>query len=447
MDNGFFANLAETLRDSEANDWSRIGRLSQMLHSEDWWTIQMWLAGRGFGKTLALTQNARTEIEAGRAGYVAAVGASASDCRDILAEGPCGFLAIAPKWNRPVYEPSKRRITWPNGATCTLFSAEEPDALRGPQHDFAICDELAKWKYSTEAFDNLMFGLRLKRPGSSRPRCLIATTPLPIKIIKALLARARTEANPNGDTVVVRGSTLENANNLAPSFINQILERYRGTRLERQEVFGEVLLDVPGALFSLENLENTRVQAAPHDLERVVIGVDPAGSSQEGADETGIIVAARGSDGNGYVLADLSGVMTPLEWATTAVDAYRTFKADLIVAERNFGGEMVAANIASVDPNVPVKLVQSSRGKVLRAEPIASLFAQRRAHLVGSHPALEDQACRFTSEWDRSRDGSPDRVDAMVFALAELVISPGAGAFFDVRALLMPGNEEDLYGC
>lgn len=444
MADNFFADLASGLRDAELSDWSRIGRPSQMLHSADWWTIQMWLAGRGFGKTLALTQNARTEIEAGRAGYVAAVGASASDCRDILAEGPCGFLAIAPKWNRPTYEPSKRRITWNNGATCTLFSADEPDrGLRGTQHDLAICDELAAWRYP-EAFDNLMFGLRLKRPGS-RPRCLIATTPRPTKIIKALLARARTAENPNGDTVVIRGSTLENASNLAPSFINQILERYKGTRLERQEVFGEVLLDIPGALFGLENLEQTRVQSAPQDLERVVIGVDPAGSSEDDANETGIIVAARGSDGNGYVISDLSGVMTPLAWASAAVDAYRTHRADLIVAERNFGGEMVAANIASVDPNVPVKLITSSRGKVLRAEPIASLFAQRRAHLVGSHPALEDQACRFTSDWDRSRDGSPDRVDAMVFALAELVIAPLAG-FFDIRALLMPGDEETLYG-
>jgi phage terminase large subunit-like protein len=440
----FYRSLSDALRSAEAIDWSRIARSSQLIHSGDWWTIQMWLAGRGFGKTLALTQNARTEIEAGRAGYVAAVGASASDCRDILAEGPCGFLAIAPKWARPTYEPSKRRITWNNGATCTLFSADEPDrGLRGTQHDLAICDELAAWRYP-EAFDNLMFGLRLKRPGS-RPRCLIATTPRPTKIIKALLARERTAENPNGDTIVVRGSTLENASNLAPSFINQILERYKGTRLERQEVFGEVLLDVPGALFSLENLENTRVQAAPQDLERIVIGVDPAGSSTEGSDCTGIIVAARGGDGNGYVIADLSGVMTPLAWASAAVEAYHTHRADLIVAERNFGGEMVSANIAAVDPNVPVKLIQSSRGKVLRAEPIASLFAQRRAHLVGSHPALEDQACRFTSDWDRSRDGSPDRVDAMVFALAELVIAPAAG-FFDVRALLLPGDEETLYG-
>jgi phage terminase large subunit-like protein len=440
----FFRGLADSLRSAQVSDWRCMARPSQLISEATWWTLQLWLAGRGWGKTLALTQNARAEIEAGRAGYVAAVGTTAADCRDILVEGPCGFLAIAPNWNRPQYEPSKRRLTWSNGATCTLFSADEPDrGLRGTQHDLAICDELAAWPY-IEAFDNLMFGLRLKRSGS-RPRCLIATTPRPTKIIKMLLARERTEANPNGDTIVTRGSTFENAQNLAASFIDQILGRYRGTRLERQEVYGEVLLDVPGALFNLENLEQTRVQAAPQDLERVVVGVDPAGSSTEGADETGIVIAARGRDGHGYVLEDRSGVMTPLDWARAAVNSYHAHRADLIAAERNYGGEMVAANINSVDPNVPVKLITSSRGKVLRGEPIASLFAQRRAHLVGSHPALEDQLCRFTSDWDRSRDGSPDRIDAMVFAMAELMIAPASGGFFDIRALLMPGDEETLY--
>ena len=433
----FFADLADSLESVEASDWRKTARPSQLISTETWWTLQLWLAGRGWGKTLSLTQNARAEIEAGRAGYVAALGTTAADCRDILVEGPCGFLAIAPNWNRPVYEPSKRRLTWNNGATCTLFSADEPDrGLRGTQHDLALCDELAAWRY-VEAFDNLMFGLRLKRAGS-RPRCLIATTPRPTKIIKALLARERTAANPTGDTIVIRGSTFENAQNLADSFIDQVLGRYRGTRLERQEVYGEVLLDVPGALFYLENLEATRVQSAPQDLERVVVGVDPAGSSEAGADETGIVVAARARDGHGYVLADLSGVMTPHDWAQAAVNAYHEQRADLIAAERNYGGEMVAANIASVDPNVPVKLVQSARGKVLRAEPVASLFAQRRAHLVGSHPTLEDQLCRFTSDWDRSRDGSPDRIDAMVFAMAELMIEPQAPGYFDIRALVAP---------
>lgn len=429
MADDFYRSLADSLRGAESTDWLRIARPGQLISPEPWWTLQMWLAGRGYGKTLALTQNARTEIEAGRAGYVAAVGASAADCRDILAEGPCGFLAIAPKWNRPTYEPSKRRITWTNGATVTLFSADEPDrGLRGTQHDLAICDELAAWRYP-DAFDNLMFGLRLKRTGS-RPRCLIATTPRPTKIIKALLARERTDANPTGDAIVIRGSTFENAANLAPSFITQVLERYRGTRLERQEVYGEVLLDVPGALFNLENLEQTRVQSAPPDLERVVVGVDPAGSSVEGSDETGVVVSAKGRDGHAYVLRDLSAVMAPLDWARAAVLAFHEHRADLICAEANYGGQMVAANINSVDPNVPVKLVTSSRGKILRAEPVASLFAQGRAHLVGSYPALEDQLCRFTSDWDRARDGSPDRIDAMVFALSELMLGqPASGVF------------------
>lgn len=437
----FFGDLAEAMRSAEESDWSRIARPNQLAPPGDWWTIWLLLAGRGFGKTRSITEFVRSEVEAGCARHIAVVGASASDCRDILVEGPCGLLAIAPKWNRPTYEPSKRRITWNNGAVATTFSADEPDrGLRGTQHDLAICDELAAWRYP-EAFDNLMFGLRMKRQ-SARPRVAIATTPRPTKIIKALLARERTEANPNGDTVVVRGSTHENAANLAPSFIDQVLARYHGTRLERQEVYGEVLLDVPGALFTLETLEQTRVQSAPADLERVVIGVDPAGSSQEGADETGIVVAAKGRDGHGYVLDDVSGVKTPLDWARSAVDAYQDHRADLIAAERNFGGEMVAANIASIDPNVPVKLVTSSRGKVLRAEPVASLFAQRRCHLVGSHPALEDQMCRFTSDWERTRDGSPDRIDAMVFALAELMIESRPVSYFDIRALLAPDDPE-----
>lgn len=436
-----YRGFADALESADAVDWLRQARQNQLAPPGDFWTIWLLLAGRGFGKTRSITEFVRMEVEAARAGYIAVVGASASDCRDILVEGPCGLLAIAPKWNRPLYEPSKRRLTWPNGATATTFSADEPDrGLRGTQHDLAICDELAAWRFP-EAFDNLMFGLRMKRAGA-RPRVAIATTPRPTKIIKALVARERTASNPTGDVVITRGSTLENSENLAPVFINQIIARYRGTRLERQEVFGEVLLDVPGALFDLETLELTRVLAAPQDLERVVIAVDPAGSSEAGSDETGIIVAARGRDGHGYVLEDRSGVMTPLDWARAAVNAYHEHRADLIAAERNYGGEMVAANINSVDPNVPVKLITSSRGKVLRAEPVASLFAQRRAHLVGSHPALEDQMCRFTSDWDRARDGSPDRIDAMVFAMAELLIEQRVATYWDVDLLFREVESE-----
>lgn len=430
----FFGGLADSLRNAEVSDWSRIARPNQLPPPGDW-RIWLLLAGRGFGKTRTVNEFVRGEVEAGRARRIALVAATSSDVRDVLVTGHSGILAISPDWNRPTYEPSKRLLTWPNGAIATMYSADEPDRLRGPQFDLAAVDELAAWKYPS-ALDMLLLGLRIGR----NPRVAVATTPRPTRIIRELIARE------GKDVVVTRGSTLENAANLAPAYVEQIIERYKGTRLERQEIFGEILLDVPGALFTLETLEQTRVLSAPQDLERVVIGVDPAGSSEVGADETGIIVAARGRDGNGYVVADLSGVMTPLDWARAAVNAYHEHRADLIVAERNFGGEMVSANIASVDPNVPVKLVTSSRGKVLRAEPVASLFAQRRAHLVGSHPALEDQACRFTADWDRGRDGSPDRIDAMVFALAELVIAPAAGNFFDVHALLMPGDEESLDG-
>ncbi|MGB6451015.1 MAG: terminase family protein [Steroidobacteraceae bacterium] len=446
MSSEFFRGLADSLKSAAESDWQKQARPNQLPPPGDFWTIWLLLAGRGFGKTRSITEFVRMEVEANRAGYIAVVGASAADCRDILVEGPCGLLAVAPKWNRPQYEPSKRRLTWPNGAQATTFSADEPDrGLRGTQHDLAICDELAAWRFP-EAFDNLMFGLRMRRPGS-RPRCAIATTPRPTKIIKALIARERTAGNPAGDVVLTRGSTLENSANLADAFVDQIIARYRGTRLERQEVFGEVLLDVPGALFSAEALELTRLERAPADLERVVVGVDPAGSSEDGANETGIIVAAKGADGEAYVLEDRSGVLPPLEWARAAVAAFHVHRADLIAAERNYGGEMVAANIASVDSSVPVKLITSSRGKVLRAEPIASVFAQHRAHLVGVFPGLEDQLIRFTSDWNRSRDGSPDRIDAMVFAMTELMLEEQELGAYSIRALLGPENGEiTIYG-
>jgi hypothetical protein len=266
----------------------------------------------------------------------------------------------------------------------------------------------------------LLLGLRIGK----NPRVAIATTPRPTKVIRDLLARE------GADVVVTRGSTLENRENLAPAYVEQIIERYKGTRLERQEIFGEVLEDTPGALWNRDSLEQTRVDAAPKDLQRIVVAIDPAGSSEEGADETGLVVAGLGADGHGYVLEDLSGRYDPPGWARRAIGAYHVWKADRIVAETNYGGEMVKATIEAIDPAVPVSTISSSRGKVLRAEPIAAFFEQRKAHMVGSHPELEDQCCRFTSDWIRSRDGSPDRVDAAVFALTELMLGlPRGGPF------------------
>lgn len=421
---GFRRTFNEALK----ADWSRVARPNQLPPPGDW-RIWLLLAGRGFGKTRTICEFARAEVEAGRACRIALIAATASDCRDVLVTGWSGMLSVCPEWSRPHYEPTKRLLTWPNGAIATMYSADEPDRLRGPQFDLAICDELAAWRYP-EALDMLLLGLRLGK----NPRVAIATTPRPTKVIRDLLARE------GRDVVVTRGSTLENRDNLAPAYVEQILERYRGTRLERQEVFGEVLEDTPGALWNRETLETTRVDEAPKDLQRIVVAIDPAGSSEEGADETGIVVAGLGQDGHGHVLEDLSGRYTPTEWARRALGAYHVWKADRIVAETNYGGEMVKSTIEAVDASVPVTTISSSRGKVLRAEPIAAFFEQRKAHMVGSHPELEDQACRFTSDWLRSRDGSPDRVDAMVFALTELMLGLPAGGFFREAMLLERGE-------
>ncbi len=421
---GFDRSFREALR----ADWRRIARPNQLPPPGDW-RVWLLLAGRGFGKTRTIVEFVRAEVEAGRACRIALLAATSSDCRDVLVSGHSGILNVFPEQSRPTYEPTKRLLTWPNGAIATMYSADEPDRLRGPQFDLAICDELAAWRYP-EALDMLLLGLRIGK----NPRVAIATTPRATKVIRDLLARE------GKDVVVTRGSTLENSENLAPAYVEQIIERYKGTRLERQEIFGEVLEDTPGALWNRDIVEQTRVEDAPKDLQRIVVAIDPAGSSEEGADETGIIVSGLGADGHGYVLEDLSGRYTPTEWARRALGAYHVWKADRIIAEQNYGGEMVKATIEAVDASVPVTTISSSRGKVLRAEPIAAFFEQRKAHMVGSHPELEDQACRFTSDWQRSRDGSPDRVDAMVFALADLMLGLPAGGFFREAMFLEQGE-------
>jgi predicted phage terminase large subunit-like protein len=327
-----------------------------------------------------------------------------------MVEGESGLLRLAPAWNVPDYEPSKRRLTWRNGATATLFSAEEADRLRGPQFHAAWADELAAWPDAQGVWDMLMFGLRL----GQHPRWLVTTTPRPVKLLKALLARE------GRDVVVTRGSTFENEANLAPTFIQALRDRYEGTRLGRQEINAELLSDTPGALWQVDWLDRDRTGKAP-DLKRIVVAIDPAVSNNEGSDETGIVVAGIDADRRAYVLEDLSGRYAPHEWAAKAIDAYRRHRADRIIAEINNGGAMVEATIRALDSHVSFKSVHASRGKVVRAEPIAALYEQRKVHHVGTFPTLEDQMCAFTSDFDRSRAGySPDRVDALVWALTEL---------------------------
>ena len=388
------------------------------------------LAGRGFGKTRTGAELVRARVAAHTARRIALVAPTAADARDVMVEGESGLLAIAPPWDRPLYEPSKRRLTWPNGAVATTFSADEPERLRGPQHDFAWCDELAAWRYP-QAWDMLMFGLRL----GEDPRAVVTTTPRPTRLIHALIADPK--------VVVTRGRTGENRANLAPAFLAQIVRRYQGTRLGRQELDAEILDDLPGALWQRGLIEAARVNATPN-LQRVVVAIDPAAASHEHADETGIIVAGRGENGQGYVLADASGHYAPAQWARVAIAACAAHGADRIVAEVNNGGEMVEATLRMVAPGAPFGAVRASRGKAARAEPVAALYEQGRIHHVGVLAALEDQMCAFTSDFDRSAAGfSPDRVDALVWALSELLVEPRAGeaVFETYRRLAAKENE------
>jgi predicted phage terminase large subunit-like protein len=403
------ADFASTIAKHLAASWRAVARPSQLAPNGKW-NVWLLLAGRGFGKTRSGAEWAREQAEADRAGRIALVAPTAADARDVMVEGESGLLAISPPWFRPVYEPSKRRVTWPNGAIATLYSADEPERLRGPQHDAAWCDEVCAWRYP-DAWAQLQFGLRL----GEHPQVVATTTPRPTRLIRDLLARS--------DVAVTRGSTRENEANLPEAFLSSLKRQYEGTRLGRQELEAELLDDMPGALWTRDMIEKARVSVAP-ELRRVVVAIDPAASSHEDSDETGIIVAGVSADGHAYVLDDVSGRMPPPDWARTAIRAYRDRRADRIVAEVNNGGEMVGATIRMVDANAAFQAVHASRGKVARAEPVAALYEQGRVHHVGAFPTLEDQMAGFASDFDRVRAGySPDRVDALVWALSELIVS------------------------
>jgi len=372
------------------------------------------LAGRGFGKTRSGAECIRDQVIHHGRRRIALVAPTAADARDVMVEGESGLLAIGPPQLRPQYEPTKRRLTWPNGAIATTYSADEPERLRGPQHDAAWCDEIASWRYP-EAWDMLMFGLRL----GPDPRVVVTTTPKPIKIIRELIA--------DPTTVITRGSTYDNRANLAPAFLQQIVRKYEGTRLGRQELNAEILDDVPGALWSRALIEETRwpVHRNIPDLVRIVVAIDPAASSGEDADETGIIVAGKDANGHGYVLADQSGRYPPTEWARTAIALYRQHKADRIVAEVNNGGDMVEATIRMVDPNVSYNKVHASRGKVIRAEPVAALTSRAAFTTSARFRHLRISSARSRRILTvRLRDFSPDRVDALVWAMSDLLVEP-----------------------
>lgn len=432
---GFYDSLSEEEMDALLWDWRFWGRPEQhepsrVMLSGIRWSTWLILSGRGWGKTRTLSEWIRenvcgaTPMSGGRHKRIALVAETAADARDVLVEGDSGILSVHKKEFRPHYEPSKRRLTWPNGAIATLYNAVEPDQLRGPQHEIAACDELAKWRYAQETWDNLQFGLRL----GDDPRTIITTTPRPIPLLRNI-------ANDPG-TYITRGSTFDNAGNLAPQFLEQLREKYEGTRLGRQEVDGEILDDSPDALWRRSKIDEERItgkgtatyyKGQPFklpDMRRIVVAIDPAGVSggkgsvPEGA-ETGIVVAGLGIDGRGYVLEDGTCGLDPFGWATRAVQLFDMYDADVIVAETNQGGDMVEHTIRTARRTVPYKGVHAARGKATRAEPVAALYEQGRVSHVGFFPKLEDQMIVVTP-FGPEGGVTADRVDALVWALTSL---------------------------
>lgn len=386
-----------------AYHWPFWGRPDQIV-PEGHWTYWLIMAGRGWGKTRTGAETVRQWVRS--IDMVNLIGATVDDARDIMIEGESGILAICPDDERPEYKKSERKLVWPNGATSLIFTADEPERLRGKQHKALWADEMAAWRYQ-EAWDQAKFGLRL----GDRPRAVITTTPRPVKNVTDLINDRATK--------VTRGTTYDNRANLAESFFAEIVKRYEGTRLGRQELNAELLLDVPGALWTRQMIHHMPKQSIP-PLRRIVVAIDPPASSTDRSNECGLIAVGQGDDDNAYVLADRSAVMSPAEWAREAVLLYRELEADTIVAEVNQGGEMVEAVIRSEDPNVPYRAVRAARGKYIRAEPISALYARGVVYHTDQFEALEDQMCTFTPDFDRSRDGSPDRLDALVWAMTDL---------------------------
>lgn len=391
-------------------DWAWNGRPAQQCPPGDW-IVWMILAGRGFGKTRTGAEWVRGRVKFDP--YVNLIGATADDARDIMIEGESGILAICPPEERPEYKASKRCLEWPNGAKSLIFTADEPERLRGKQHGGLWGDELASWRYP-DSWDQAMFGLRLGK----RPQAIVTTTPRPTDLVRTL-AKSPT-------TFLTKGSTYDNAANLAKTFLSKIVEKYEGTRLGRQELNAEILDDNPGALFKRSWIDAARISPAKMpQLSYIVTGVDPAATSSEGSDETGIVVMGKDNQmpPHFYLLADASMQGSPSEWGAAAVKAYRDSGANLLVGETNQGGEMVELVIKTQDAGVFYRGVRASKGKAIRAEPVSSLYEQGRVHHVGSFPKLEDQMCG----WDPlSSKKSPDRLDALVWAAHGLGIDGDA---------------------
>lgn len=417
--------------------WQLQARPEQLTPAGEW-NIWLLLAGRGFGKTRTGAEDVAWFGQKYPGVRIAIIAPTIADARDTCVEGESGLLNALPKgtykWNRSMGE-----LTLTNGTQYKLFSAEEPERLRGPQHHRAWCDELAAWKKLEEAWAQLMFGLRLKSPDGSNPQCIATTTPKPLKFLRQLVKRE--------DVYITKGSTFDNADNLSPAALAQLKASYEGTRMGQQELEGKLLDDVEGALWTTEMIDANRLVLPPHaakmtpqdiyrelDLARVVVAIDPAVTAKKDSDETGIIVVGKGHDGLAYILADRSTHASPGVWALRALKAYEDWQADHIVAEVNNGGDLVGHTIHTEDPFAVIRQVTASRGKIIRAEPVAAMYEQGRVRHVGhGFTELEEQMVT----WDPESGTSPDRMDALVWGITDLFIgknaSRSAPPMIDVR--------------
>lgn len=411
--------LSPDLAMALAYDWYGVhARPNQCIPAGEWRTWFL-LAGRGFGKTRTAVEWVKFRVAYQGARRIHLVARTKADIRDVLVDGPSGFLSedVYPPGEGPEYQPSKRRLVWPNGAVAITFSAEEPDQLRGPQGDTGLADEVAAWP-RPETWDNLVFGLRVATSLGYRPQIVAATTPKRVDLVRKILRRS--------GVALSTGSTFENRDNLDPSFFDELKETYEGTRLGQQELLGMLLEDNEDALWKFESMiEAHRVgvsgkRGAPLQFRRIVVAVDPEAASMEGSAETGIIVGARGYDNHYYVLEDATLRGSPAEWGATVARMARKWAANLVVGEVNNGGDMVGFVIQQADPRLAYKAVHASRGKLTRAEPVSALYERGFAHHVGYFPDLESQMC----EWQPG-DKSPDRLDANVWCATELMLGAG----------------------
>ncbi len=419
--------------------WPLWARENQM-PSNDPWHIWLLLAGRGFGKTRTGAEWVRARVESGLSSRIALVARTPHEVRDIMIQGDSGILSVCPPWNTPTWESSKRRLTWPNGAMAFAFSSYEPDQLRGPQFDAAWCDELASWQYPRFTWDNLAFGLRL---GSS-PRCVVTTTPKPIKLLRELTTRK--------DVEITTGSSYDNSQNLPPGFIDAIAGRYEGTNTGLQEIYAQLLKEADGALWKREWIDDHRLDSAPDDIRMKAVAIDPAVTfNPSRSDETGIIVAGI-SDDDGrkpdrkkryWVLEDASGVMTPDAWARRAIELARKHDAEFITGETNNGGALIEAVLrhAAGGDAIRFKGVHAIQSKRARAEPVSAIYEQGRVHHVGEFTQLEDQMCGWTPQ---SSD-SPDRMDALVWAINGLTEHSRSGIWLWTYESVMEARGEKYY--